>query len=172
MAPLLRPIGLFKGGLKVLSWLQIVKTFLLPRLTCGFPLYHAKKVKKIDYERTDRLLVDRTFEKGSFFQPGLQLLTLEPTCCIQARIRAKLQLDLAPEIIRELIIAGFLERQKSRIHRRRILTWLMAVRTAKWRPDSITSRDALEMGLKGFKQLDIDGQALVAAFLLNRFPGV
>ena len=28
------------------------------------------------------------------------------------------------------------------------------------------------MDLKGFKQLDTDGQALVAAFLLNRFPGV
>ena len=88
----------------------MVKTFLLPRLTYGFPLYHAKKVRKKEYELADRLLVDWTFGKRSSIQPGLRLLNLEPTHCMQARMRAKLQRDPAPEIIRELRTASYHER--------------------------------------------------------------
>ena len=56
--------------------------------------------------------------------------------------------------------------------RRSFFTRLIAVELAEWRPHSITGKQAFEMILKGFKQLDIDSLALVAAFLLSRFPGV
>ena len=110
MAALIRPIGLFRGGLKVSTQLQMVKTFLLPRLTYGFPLYHAKKVRKKENERADRLMVDWTFGKRAFIHLGLRLLNLEPTHCMQARIRAKLQRDPTPEIVRELRTASYQER--------------------------------------------------------------
>ena len=49
---------------------------------------------------------------------------------------------------------------------------LLAVELAEWHPDSTTGKVAFEVDLKGCKRLDTDGQALVAALLLNRFPGV
>ena len=109
VAALIRPIGLFKGEIKVLIRLQIVKGFLLPHLICELPLYHPKKVIKKVCECTDRLLVDWTFGKRLFLQHGLRLLILEPTHCMHARTQETLQRNPALEIIRELRTTSYQE---------------------------------------------------------------
>ena len=170
MAGVIRPLGLYKGGLKVSARIAIAKTFLISRAVHALPLYHSKKVRVQAYNTLERLIADWVFGKRASIQASLSMLNQEPIKMTGIRFRGKLQQQRLLCPVWETMRISSKER-KYGASRRRVFTGKLESQPEKLKPDSITGKEAASLTWKKFSRLDNCQQSLITAYLVNKFPG-
>ena len=171
----IRNIGFYPGGFSPYTRLLIAKTFLIPRITYGLPVYPETAVAPSSLDSLDKELVRWTLGRRVPVETGLTLLRTEPLKEMARRYRYKLRANAMPKIAKTLSnvtnslirkrIAGVQNRFVRLVFRNYRL-----VEPPEWTPSLKTARQATSLNHSELRRLDSQDQSLIFAFLCNKYP--